>query len=111
MTTQQRLQQAIRETPILLFTKGNKMFPRCGFSAAVIDVFQQLGVPFETIDIFEDAETKPALVSITQWPTTPQVFVGGEFIGGGDIVREMFANGELKPLVESALKAAAGEGA
>ncbi|NQU49072.1 MAG: glutaredoxin [Planctomycetes bacterium] len=100
-----QMEQLIAETPILLFTKGNKMFPRCGFSAAVIDVFNQLGVPFETVDIFEDPAIKPTLSSITEWPTTPQVFVGGKFVGGGDIVREMHANGDLKPLVDKALGA------
>lgn len=102
----EKLEKAIADTPILLFTKGNKMFPRCGFSAAVIDVFQQMGVPFETIDIFEDPDIRPTLVSITDWPTTPQIFIGGEFVGGGDIVREMFASGELQPVVDKALTAA-----
>lgn len=102
----EKLEKAIADTPILLFTKGNKMFPRCGFSAAVIDVFQQMSVPFETIDIFEDPDIRPTLVSITDWPTTPQIFIGGEFVGGGDIVREMFASGELQPVVEKALAAA-----
>ena len=103
MELREQLEKAIQEQKILLFVKGNKMFPRCGFSAAVIDVFNDLGVPFETVDVLEDPQIRPALVSITQWPTTPQIFIGGEFIGGGDIVREMHANGELKPLVESAL--------
>ena len=98
-----QLEQAIREHPVLLFTKGNKMFPRCGFSKAVIDVFASMEVPFETVDIFEHPDIKPTLVSITDWPTTPQIFIGGEFVGGGDIVREMHADGQLKPLVDAAL--------
>ena len=105
MEIKPQLEQAIREVPILLFTKGNKMFPRCGFSKAVVDVFNELQVPFETIDIFEHPDIKPALVEITDWPTTPQIFIGGEFVGGGDIVREMHADGTLKPLVEKALAA------
>ncbi len=103
MNTQETLEEAIRTTPVLLFTKGDKNFPRCGFSAAVIQVFQELEVPFETVDIFSHEEIKPALVAISDWPTTPQVFVGGEFVGGGDIVREMHARGELAPLVAKAL--------
>ena len=103
MELKDQLEQAIREVPVLLFTKGNKMFPRCGFSKAVIEVFSSMGVPFETIDIFEHPDIKPSLVSITDWPTTPQIFIGGEFVGGGDIVREMAANGELQPLVDAAL--------
>ena len=103
MTSQDTLEAIIRSTPILLFTKGDKNFPRCGFSAAVIQVFQELNVPFETVDIFADSGIKPALVAITDWPTTPQIFIGGEFVGGGDIVREMHARGELAPLVQKAL--------
>ena len=106
MEIKEQLEQAIRETPILLFTKGNKMFPRCGFSKAVIDVFASMGVPFETIDIFEHQDIKPALVEITDWPTTPQIFIGGEFVGGGDIVRQMAAEGQLQPLVDQALAGA-----
>ena len=98
-----QLEQAIRETPVLLFTKGNKMFPRCGFSKAVIDVFTSMDVPFETVDIFEHPDIKPTLVAITDWPTTPQIFIGGEFVGGGDIVRELHARGELRGLVDAAL--------
>ncbi len=99
----QRLEQAIREHPILLFTKGNKHFPRCGFSAAVIQVFQELGVPFETVDVLADPAIRAVLVEMTGWPTTPQVFVGGRFVGGGDVVREMHARGELRDLVATAL--------
>ncbi len=100
MDMKERLEQLIAEQPILLFTKGNKMFPRCGFSKAVIDVFQELGVPFETVDIFEHPDIKPSLVSISDWPTTPQIFLGGEFVGGGDLVRELHARGELRGMVD-----------
>ena len=103
MEIKQKLEQMITEQPILLFLKGNKMFPRCGFSKAVVEVFRELEVPFETVDIFEHPDIKPALVEITDWPTTPQVFLGGKFIGGGDIVRELHAKGELKPMVDKVL--------
>jgi monothiol glutaredoxin len=103
MDMKERLEQLIAEQPILLFTKGNKMFPRCGFSKAVIDVFQELGVPFETVDIFEHPDIKPSLVSISDWPTTPQIFLGGEFVGGGDLVRELHARGELRGMVDKVL--------
>lgn len=102
----QRLEEAIRAHPILLFTKGTKHFPRCGFSAAVIQLFQELQVPFETVDVLADPAIRPALVEITGWPTTPQIFLGGRFVGGGDIVRELHARGELRPLVEAALAGA-----
>jgi len=96
-----KLETAIADNSILVFTKGNKIFPRCGFSAAVIAVFSELGCEFECVDIFEHADIKPALVSITDWPTTPQIFIGGEFIGGGDVVRELHARGELKEMVDA----------
>jgi len=96
-----KLEAAIAEHSVLVFTKGNKIFPRCGFSAAVIAVFSELGCDFECVDIFEHADIKPALVSITDWPTTPQVFIGGEFVGGGDVVRELHERGELKEMVDA----------
>ncbi len=103
MEIKESLEQAIREQPILLFTKGNKMFPRCGFSKAVIDIMNSMEVPFEAIDIFQHEGIKPALVEISNWPTTPQIFIGGEFVGGGDILHELHANGELRKLVDAAL--------
>lgn len=98
-----RLEAAIRAHPVLLFTKGDRMFPRCGWSKSVMDLFAAMGVPFETVDIFQDPDIRPTLTSITDWPTTPQIFVGGEFLGGGDVVRELHARGELEPLVRAAL--------
>ncbi|KAA3604295.1 MAG: Grx4 family monothiol glutaredoxin [Planctomycetota bacterium] len=99
----QALEQAIEDNKICLFVKGTKEMPRCGFSASVIEIFKQLDVPFTCVDILADPRLRPELVSISQWPTTPQIFLNGEFIGGGDIIREMFANGELRPMVEQAL--------
>jgi monothiol glutaredoxin len=97
-----RLEQAIRDNPVLLFTKGSKTFPRCGWSKSVIDLFAAMEVPFETVDIFEHPDIRPTLTAITDWPTTPQVFLAGEFLGGGDVVRELHARGELEPLVRAA---------
>ncbi|HEX9794136.1 MAG TPA: glutaredoxin family protein [Planctomycetota bacterium] len=97
------LEETIANHKVLLFIKGTRHFPRCGFSAAVIDVFEQLGAPFETVDVLADPSIKPALASISNWPTTPQIFLGGQFVGGGDLVRELHARGELKPLVDAAL--------
>ncbi|RMH05348.1 MAG: hypothetical protein D6702_00515 [Planctomycetota bacterium] len=107
MDMRDQLEQAIREEPVLLFTKGSRMFPQCGFSAAVIQVFEEIGEPFACIDVLADPAIRPALVEISNWPTTPQVFLGGEFVGGGDLVRELHARGELAPLVRRA-RAAAG---
>lgn len=103
MTIKESLEQAIADHPILVFAKGNKMFPRCGFSKAVIDILNSMAVPFEVIDIFQHEEIKPALVAISNWPTTPQVFLGGEFIGGGDILHELYASGELRGMVDKVL--------
>jgi monothiol glutaredoxin len=105
MEIKESLERAIREQPILMFTKGNKMFPRCGFSKAVVDIMNSLEVPFETIDIFGHPGIKPALVEITDWPTTPQVFLGGEFVGGGDILQELHTTGELRRMVDKVLAA------
>ncbi|HIA38348.1 MAG TPA: glutaredoxin [Planctomycetes bacterium] len=98
----QQLEQAIADNTVLVFAKGNKMFPRCGFSKAVVDVFNEIGCDFEVVDIFEHQDIKPTLVSITDWPTTPQIFIGGEFVGGGDIIQELHARGELAAMVTAA---------
>lgn len=99
----EQLERVIQEQPVLLFTKGNKMFPQCGFSKAVIDIMMSMEVPFETINIFDHPAIKPALVEITSWPTTPQIFLGGEFIGGGDILRELHESGELRGMLDKVL--------
>lgn len=107
MEIKEKLEEIIKQQPVLMFIKGNKMFPRCGFSQAVVEVFKELDVPFEAVDIFEHPGIKPALVEITDWPTTPQIFLGGEFVGGGDIVRQLHEQGELKAMVDQVLPEAA----
>lgn len=102
-TIKEDIEKAIQENKVVLFTKGNKDFPRCGFSAAVIEVFRELDVPFETFDVLAHPEIKPTLTAVSGWPTTPQIFLDGKFVGGGDLVRELHARGELKPLVDKAL--------
>ncbi len=93
----------VKSNKIMLFTKGTKEAPRCGFSAATIECFKALNVPFETMDILADPAIRPVLTQYSNWPTTPQVFIDGKFIGGADITRELFVNGELKKLVDQAL--------
>ena len=88
--------------PIIIFGKGTKDNPMRGFTARAIQLIQATGKPFEVVDIFGDQSIKPALVEYTQWPTTPQVFVGGEFLGGSDVMLEMHQNGELMPKIEAA---------
>lgn len=95
----ERIQQDLAENDIVLYMKGTPMFPQCGFSAAVVQVLSELGVKFKGIDILVDSSLREGIKQFTNWPTLPQLYVKGEFVGGCDIVREMYANGELKALL------------
>ena len=99
----ERIKADVEGNKILLYIKGTKDMPMCGFSAATISLFQSLGVPFQTVDVLADPEVREAVKEYTNWPTIPQVFINGEFIGGCDIVHEMHENGELEPLVKAAV--------
>ena len=99
------IQKEIESNTICLFTKGTADMPMCGFSARAIAVFKEIGRPFKTVDILPDPRIRQILSSVSHWPTVPQVFVGGKFVGGSDIVVEMHQKGELQPLVEQAFKA------
>lgn len=103
---EQEVQKVISETvasnPIVLFVKGTPDAPQCGFSKGVMDIFTFLGVPFQTVNVLADPLIREGIKQFTQWPTIPQIFIKGEFVGGFDIVREMFEKGELEPLVKSA---------
>jgi monothiol glutaredoxin len=90
----------VKAHKVLLYMKGNPAAPQCGFSAAVADILQRSGVPFETRDVTVDSELRSGVKAYTDWPTLPQVFIGHEFVGGCDILREMDQNGELKELLE-----------
>ena len=103
---QDKIQKQIKENNILIYMKGNPDFPQCGFSAAVIDVFNELGAKYQTVDVLSDPEIRDGIKVFSKWPTIPQVYIQGKFIGGCDIVREMFARGELQPLVQAAGKSA-----
>src|SRR6201988_1758996 len=97
---QDRIQQEISETPVVLFMKGSPVFPQCGFSAAVVQILSQLGVKVKGIDVLSDPEVRQGIKDFSNWPTIPQLYVKGEFIGGCDIVREMYETGELKEVFE-----------
>jgi monothiol glutaredoxin len=99
-TVQNRIQQEITDTPVVLFMKGSPVFPQCGFSAAVVQMLSQLGVKFKGIDVLSDPQIRQAIKEFSSWPTIPQLYVKGEFIGGCDIVREMYETGELKQVFE-----------
>jgi len=91
-----RIQSEIDGNDVVLFMKGSPMFPQCGFSAAVAHALTTLGVKFKGVDVLEDADIRNGIKEFSNWPTIPQLYVKGEFIGGCDIVREMFESGELQ---------------
>lgn len=94
-----RIQETIDAHRVVLYMKGNKMFPRCGFSAAVVGALGELGVEFETVDVLSDPEIRQGIKEFTEWPTIPQLYVDQEFVGGSDIVRQMVATGELHQML------------
>ena len=93
-----RIRDEIGKNDVLLFMKGTPVFPQCGFSAAVVECLSELGVKFHGVNILVDAELRQGIKEFSQWPTIPQLYVKGEFVGGCDIVREMFESGELEQL-------------
>jgi monothiol glutaredoxin len=93
-----RIQGLIDSSPVFLFMKGTPTFPQCGFSATVISILDHMGVRYETANILEDAELRQGIKDFSNWPTIPQLYVKGEFIGGCDITKEMFQSGELRQL-------------
>ena len=99
----QKIDELLAKNRVLLFVKGTKSFPQCGFSSAVINVFKEIGVPFETVNILQEGDLRTGMKEYSNWPTFPQIYVGGEFLGGCDIIREMHAKGELAPIVQKAV--------
>ncbi|MFA7638382.1 MAG: Grx4 family monothiol glutaredoxin [Parvibaculum sp.] len=91
-----RIRSEVASEDIVLFMKGTPVFPQCGFSNAVVQVLTYLGVPFKGINVLEDDEIRQGIKDFSEWPTIPQLYVKGEFVGGCDIVREMFEQGELR---------------
>ncbi|AZV38215.1 monothiol glutaredoxin, Grx4 family [Komagataeibacter xylinus] len=98
-TVAQRIQAQIDANPVMLYMKGDANFPQCGFSARVVQVLKHLGVPFKTENVLADAELRQGIKDFSNWPTVPQLYVKGEFIGGCDIVTEMYQTGELEKLL------------
>ncbi len=98
-TVFQRIQGEIDANPVMLFMKGNAMFPQCGFSARVVQILSHMQVPFQTVNVLEDAELREGIKVFSNWPTIPQLYVKGELVGGCDIVTEMFQSGELETLL------------
>lgn len=100
ITVQDRIQQEISGTPVVLFMKGSPVFPQCGFSAAVVQILSQLGVKFKGVDVLSDPQVRQGIKEFSSWPTIPQLYVKGEFVGGCDIIREMYETGELQQVFE-----------
>jgi monothiol glutaredoxin len=101
--TQKRIETLIASSPVFVFMKGNKLMPQCGFSNNVVQILHSLGVNFETFDVLSDMEIRQGIKEFSEWPTIPQVYVNGEFIGGSDILIEMYNNGELREKLAVAL--------
>ncbi|HYB57978.1 MAG TPA: Grx4 family monothiol glutaredoxin [Alphaproteobacteria bacterium] len=97
----EQIRKEISENEVVLFMKGTPVFPQCGFSAAVVQVLNHLGVKFKGIDVLQDPEVRQGIKEFSSWPTIPQLFVKGEFIGGCDIVRDMFQSGELATVLKN----------
>ena len=93
--TQERLSKIVSEHDVVLFMKGTPLFPQCGFSSRAITILENCGVDFESIDVLQDSEIRQGIKAFSDWPTIPQLYVKGEFVGGCDIVKEMFENEEL----------------
>jgi monothiol glutaredoxin len=104
MTTdaQKKIKDLITKNKIFVFMKGTKLMPMCGFSNNVVQILNTLGVPFETLDVLEDYEIRQGIKEYSNWPTIPQVYINGEFIGGSDVLIELYQKGELQQLVEVA---------
>ncbi len=95
----ERIDEIVGNNDVVLFMKGTALFPQCGFSGRAIAILDRLGVAFETVDVLQDQEIRQGIKEYSDWPTVPQLYVKGEFVGGSDIMMEMFESGELQQLV------------
>ena len=100
MDVSERIHQEVSDNPVVLYMKGTPVFPQCGFSAAVVQILSHMGVKFKGIDVLADPEIRQGIKEFSNWPTIPQLYVKGEFIGGCDIIREMYETGELQQVLE-----------
>ncbi|OUR78081.1 monothiol glutaredoxin, Grx4 family [Alphaproteobacteria bacterium 46_93_T64] len=98
--TEERIKQEVSSNDVVLFMKGSAIFPQCGFSATAVQILSHLNVKFSSIDVLSDPSIRDGIKDYSQWPTIPQLYVKGEFVGGCDIMREMFETGELGTLLE-----------
>lgn len=98
--THDRIGSLINDNKIMVFMKGTKLMPQCGFSNNVVQILNTLGVPYETVDVLADPEIRQGIKEYSSWPTIPQVYINGEFLGGSDILIELYQKGELQQMVE-----------
>jgi monothiol glutaredoxin len=97
--SRERIDEIVRGNDVVLFMKGTELFPQCGFSSRAVAILDHLGVPFKTVDVLQDPDIRQGIKDYSDWPTIPQLYVRGEFVGGSDIMMEMFESGELQQLV------------
>ncbi len=95
----ERIDALVKSNDVVLFMKGSALFPQCGFSSRAVAILDHLEVPYETFDVLQDQEVRNAIKEYSDWPTIPQLYIKGEFVGGSDIMMEMFESGELQQLV------------
>jgi monothiol glutaredoxin len=100
ITVHDRIRQQVTDNPVVLFMKGTPVFPQCGFSATVVQILSHMGIKFKGIDVLADSSVREGIKEFSSWPTIPQLYVKGEFIGGCDIIREMFETGELQQMFQ-----------
>ncbi|HEU4696883.1 MAG TPA: Grx4 family monothiol glutaredoxin [Sphingomicrobium sp.] len=96
---QNRIADIVKKKDVVLFMKGTALFPQCGFSSRAVAILDRLGTPYETVDVLQDPEIRSGIKEYSEWPTIPQLYVKGEFVGGSDIMMEMFESGELQQLL------------
>ncbi|PMB54643.1 Grx4 family monothiol glutaredoxin [Coxiella endosymbiont of Rhipicephalus microplus] len=100
MSIKEEIQQQVKTNPIVLYMKGTPDFPQCGFSGRVVHILRQCGVNFKSFDVLQSSELRQGIKDFSNWPTIPQLYINGEFLGGSDIVNELFKSGELMQLLE-----------
>ena len=98
---QNRIADIVKKKDVVLFMKGTALFPQCGFSSRAVAILDRLGTPYETVDVLQDPEIRSGIKEYSEWPTIPQLYVKGEFVGGSDIMMEMFESGELQELLSA----------
>jgi monothiol glutaredoxin len=100
---QTRIKELVNTNKILVFMKGSKLMPQCGFSNNTVQILNSLGAPYETVDVLQDPDIRQGIKEYSNWPTIPQVYINGEFVGGSDVLIELYQQGELQQMVEVAL--------